>query len=117
MQLRIIDLLSQISIDDITGKFIDLTKKETDDSVFFSRLIVDLLRYNDEFNNSFKTFESYMQERERRVGPTQMPILNRTASPPQTNISTSQSPTKTVKYFSFKISSKFFFLSDIIFTT
>jgi hypothetical protein len=72
MQSRIIDLLSQISIDDIT---------------------VDLLRYNDEFNNSFKTFESYMQERERRVGSSQIPILNRTASPTQTKISHSQSPT------------------------
>lgn len=48
MQARIIDLLSQISIDDMT---------------------VDLLRYNDEFNNSFKTFDNYMEERERRVGP------------------------------------------------
>jgi hypothetical protein len=73
MQARIIDLLTQISIDDIT---------------------VDLLRYNDEFNNSFKTFESYMQEREKRVGPIQIPTLNRAASPPQTKISTSQSPTK-----------------------
>jgi hypothetical protein len=35
-----------------------------------------------------------MQERERRVGPVQMPILTRTASPPQTTPSTSQSPTK-----------------------
>jgi hypothetical protein len=35
-----------------------------------------------------------MQERERRVGPTQIPIFNRTASPTQTKISTSQSPTK-----------------------
>jgi hypothetical protein len=75
MQARIIDLLSQISIDDIT---------------------VDLLRYNDEFNNSFKTFESYMEERERRVGPSQIPISNRTASPIQHQISNSQSPTKTL---------------------
>jgi hypothetical protein len=73
MQSRIIDLLTQISIDDIT---------------------VDLLRYNDEFNNSFKTYENYMQERERRVGPTQIPILNRTASPLPSTISNSQSPTK-----------------------
>ena len=28
----------------------------------------DLLRYNDEFNNSFKAFENYIQERERRSG-------------------------------------------------
>ncbi|CAF4497059.1 unnamed protein product, partial [Rotaria magnacalcarata] len=48
MQARIIDLLSQVAIDEIT---------------------VDLLRYNDEFNNVLKTFESYMLERERRVGP------------------------------------------------
>ena len=73
MQARVVDLLSQISIDDIT---------------------LDLLRYNDEFNNSFKTYESYMQERERRVGPTQIPVLNRTASPLPSTISNSQSPTK-----------------------
>ncbi len=60
----------------------------------FFDLIVDLLRYNDEFNNSFKTFESYMEERERRVGPSPIPILNRTASPIQHQISNSQSPTK-----------------------
>jgi len=35
-----------------------------------------------------------MQEREKRVGPIQIPTLNRAASPPQTKISTSQSPTK-----------------------
>ncbi|CAF0775939.1 unnamed protein product [Rotaria sp. Silwood1] len=76
MQARIIDLLSQVAIDDIT---------------------VDLLRYNDEFNNSLKTFESYMQERERRVGPAQMPILDQTASPTRSAIPTSQSPpTKTL---------------------
>lgn len=39
-----------------------------------------------------------MQERERRVGPRQMPVLNRTASPPQTNFSTSQSPTKVSRF-------------------
>jgi hypothetical protein len=44
-------------------------------------LLVDLLRYNDEFNNSFKTFESYMQERERRVGPSQPIIANSQSSP------------------------------------
>jgi hypothetical protein len=64
-------------------------------------LIVDLLRYNDEFNNSFKTFESYMQERERRVGSSQIPILNRTASPTQTKISHSQSPTTKVNFLFF----------------
>ncbi len=68
--------------------------------MFFFQL-VDLLRYNDEFNNSFKTFESYMQERERRVGSSQIPILNRTVSPPKTPISTSQSPTKKVNIFFF----------------
>ncbi|CAF0978869.1 unnamed protein product [Adineta steineri] len=73
MQARIFDLLSQISIDDIT---------------------VDLLRYNDEFNNSFKNFESYMQERERRVGSSHIPIPNQTALAPKTSFSTSQSPTK-----------------------
>ncbi|CAF4245536.1 unnamed protein product [Rotaria sp. Silwood2] len=74
MQARIIDLLTQVAIDEIT---------------------VDLLRYNDEFNNSLKTFENYMQERERRVGPSQVPILNQTASPPPSAIPTSQSsPTK-----------------------
>ncbi|UJR37336.1 hypothetical protein I4U23_030044 [Adineta vaga] len=73
MQSRIIELLSQISIDEITN---------------------DLLRYNDEFNNSFKTFESYMQEREKRVGSPYIPISNRTASPTKTSLSTSQSPTK-----------------------
>ena len=41
--------------------------------MMFLVLIVDLLRYNDEFNNSFITFESYMKERERRVGPALMP--------------------------------------------
>ncbi|CAF1312061.1 unnamed protein product [Rotaria sordida] len=67
MQARVIELLSQTSIDDIT---------------------VDLLRYNDEFNNAFKTFDNYMQERNRRFGDsTQMPILNRTTNP------ISQSPT------------------------
>lgn len=55
---------------------------------------MDLLRYNDEFNNSLKTFESYMQERERRVGPIQVPTLNRTASPTPNPIPTSQSPNK-----------------------
>ncbi|CAF2681312.1 unnamed protein product [Rotaria sp. Silwood2] len=76
MQARIIDLLTQVAIDEIT---------------------VDLLRYNDEFNNSLKTFENYMQERERRVGPSQVPILNQTASPPPSAIPTSQSsPTKTL---------------------
>jgi hypothetical protein len=35
-----------------------------------------------------------MQERERRVGSSQIPIFNRTTSPTQTKISTSQSPTK-----------------------
>lgn len=47
--------------------------------------LVDLLRYNDEFNNSFKTFESYMQERNRRFGQTHMPTSSsrRTASPIQ----------------------------------
>ena len=32
----------------------------------FDRSLVDLLRHNDEFNHMFKTFENYMQERERR---------------------------------------------------
>ncbi|CAF4731073.1 unnamed protein product, partial [Rotaria magnacalcarata] len=75
MQARIIDLLSQVAIDEIT---------------------VDLLRYNDEFNNVLKTFESYMLERERRVGPPSMPTLNQTASPLRTGAAFSQStPTKT----------------------
>ncbi|CAF1047400.1 unnamed protein product [Rotaria sordida] len=72
MQARIIDLLSQVSIDDMT---------------------VDLLRYNDEFNNVLKTFENYMLERERRVGPPSMPISNQTASTPRSVISTSPSST------------------------
>ncbi|CAF0772326.1 unnamed protein product [Adineta ricciae] len=55
MQARIVDLLSQVSADDIT---------------------VDLLRYNDEFNNSFKTFESYMQQRDRRFGASHKPTYN-----------------------------------------
>lgn len=32
----------------------------------FVRCLVDLLRHNDELNHLFKTFENYMQERERR---------------------------------------------------
>ena len=55
-------------------------------------ILVDLLRYNDEFNNSFKTFDSYMEERERRVGPSHIPITNRTASPTKSSLPTSQSP-------------------------
>ncbi|CAM2716413.1 unnamed protein product [Rotaria socialis] len=75
MQARIIDLLSQVAIDEIT---------------------VDLLRYNDEFNNALKTFESYMLERERRAGPSSIPILNQTATPLRTGAAFSQSPpTKT----------------------
>jgi hypothetical protein len=35
-----------------------------------------------------------MQERERRVGPTQIPILNRATTPIQNTISNSQSPSK-----------------------
>ncbi|CAF4609116.1 unnamed protein product [Rotaria sp. Silwood1] len=72
MQARVIDLLSQITIDDIT---------------------VDLLRYNDQFNNAFKQFENYMQERNRRFGSSQMPILNRTGTSPTRTNSMSQSPT------------------------
>lgn len=69
--------------------------------------LVDLLRYNDEFNNVLKTFESYMQERERRVGPAQMPIINRTASP----TATSQSPSAKVNSFII-----IFFLKHFIFS-
>ncbi|CAF5134179.1 unnamed protein product, partial [Rotaria sp. Silwood1] len=72
MQARVIDLLSQITIDDIT---------------------VDLLRYNDAFNNAFKQFENYMQERNRSFGSSQMPILNRTGTSPTRTNSMSQSPT------------------------
>ncbi|CAF3132409.1 unnamed protein product [Rotaria sp. Silwood2] len=72
MQARVIDLLSQVSLDDIT---------------------VDLLRYNDEFNNAFKTFENYMQERNKRFGSTQMPISNQMiTSPIRTSNSISKSP-------------------------
>lgn len=60
---------------------------------------VDLLRYNDEFNNSFKTFESYMQERERRVGPTPNFVKDRTASPTKTSLPTSQSSVNKVQHF------------------
>lgn len=45
MQARVVDLLGKISMADVTA---------------------DLLRYNDEFNNSFKAFENYIEERERR---------------------------------------------------
>ncbi|CAF4691895.1 unnamed protein product [Rotaria socialis] len=63
MQARVIDLLAQISIDDIT---------------------VDLLRYNDEFNNAFKTFEKYMQERNRRFAvPSSLRSTN--SMPPLSN--------------------------------
>ena len=57
----------------------------------FSLLVVDLLRYNDEFNHSFITFESYMQERERRVGPAPMPVspVRTAASGAATILSTS----------------------------
>ena len=96
MQSRLIELLSQISIDEIT---------------------VDLLRYNDEFNNSFKTYESYMQERERRVGSTQIPISNRTASPLKTSISNSQSPTKVNLSHGKLDSSLMFFCLGFLFTT
>ncbi|CAF1111397.1 unnamed protein product [Didymodactylos carnosus] len=48
MQARVIDLLSQVAIGDITA---------------------DLLRYNDELNNTFKNYESYMEQREKVVGP------------------------------------------------
>lgn len=71
IQSRIVELLSQVSIDEIT---------------------VDLLRYNDEFNNSFKTFDSYMEERERRVGPRQ---LNQAASAATSQNTISFSPTST----------------------
>lgn len=75
MQSRVVDLLSQVFIDDIT---------------------VELLRHNDEFNNSFKTYENYMQEREKRVGPLQIPNTNRVSSlSPQNPLITSQSSTKT----------------------
>lgn len=77
MQARIIDLLSQISIDDMT---------------------VDLLRYNDEFNNSFKTFDSYMEERERRVGPLPVPtavaMQAATAAAATVTATSSSSPTR-----------------------
>lgn len=69
MQARIIDLLSQISIDDMTGKQKSSSIVCCDFFLLLSSFLVDLLRYNDEFNNSFKTFDSYMEERERRVGP------------------------------------------------
>lgn len=63
--------------------------------MMFSVLIVDLLRYNDEFNNSFITFESYMKERERRVGPALMPAspVRATASAAAATVSHA-SPTK-----------------------
>lgn len=39
--------------------------------MFFA--LVDLLRYNDELNNSFKTFDTYMQERDRRFNGSNRP--------------------------------------------
>ncbi|CAF4356126.1 unnamed protein product, partial [Adineta steineri] len=72
MQARIVDLLSQVSADDIT---------------------VDLLRYNDEFNNSFKTFEKYMQERDKRFGASHRPTLNQNTASQPTNLH-SQTPIK-----------------------
>ncbi|CAF3732398.1 unnamed protein product [Adineta steineri] len=72
MQARIVDLLSQVSADDIT---------------------VDLLRYNDEFNNSFKTFEKYMQERDKRFGASHRPTLNQNIASQPTNFH-SQTPIK-----------------------
>jgi hypothetical protein len=41
--------------------------------MFFA--LVDLLRYNDELNNSFKTFDTYMQERERRFNGSARPVV------------------------------------------
>jgi hypothetical protein len=58
-----------------------------------------------------------MQERERRVGPTQIPIFNRTASPTQTKISTSQSPTKVNFAFILFLQKFKNYFSDIIITT
>lgn len=77
MQARIVDLLSQVSTDDITGK--------TNLPVFFFSYLlididlVDLLRYNDEFHNAFKNFDNYMQERDRcftasYINPSTSPI-------------------------------------------
>ena len=48
-----------------------------------------------------KRYESYMQERERRVGPTQIPVLNRTELSPVQNYNFQFSITnKKSKYFS-----------------
>ena len=52
--------------------------------MFFA--LVDLLRYNDELNNSFKTFDTYMQERERRFNgsarPASAAALSQPPAPP-----------------------------------
>ena len=67
--------------------------------IFIFLKLVDLLRYNDEFNNSFKAFENYMEERNRRFGSSQMPISNKNISPSRTTNLMSQSPTKKVLVF------------------
>ena len=76
MQARIVDLLAQVSIDDITGDSLFIRLIDID----IPWILVDLLRYNDEFNNAFKTYESYMEERDRRFGASHMPRMNQPAS-------------------------------------
>lgn len=54
--------------------------------------LVDLLRYNDEFLNSFKTFEQYIQERDRRLSSTHnMPKFNSTNTNTNSNTNTNTS--------------------------
>jgi hypothetical protein len=77
MQARIVDLLAQVTIDDIT---------------------VDLLRYNDEFNNSFITFENYMQERDRRFHSSPMPRLNSRTSPIKTSTNNADNEPSLIRF-------------------
>ena len=64
MHTRIVELLTQITDDEFTGKIVASLSFLSLHSFVISS--VDLLRQNDELNHSFKTFENYMQERERR---------------------------------------------------
>jgi hypothetical protein len=81
MQARIRDLLSQISFDDITGTnenmVIDLFEYMS--YYLLMLILVDLLRYNDELNHSFTTFNSYMRERQHRL--TSSSASQRTTTP------------------------------------
>ncbi|CAF1215541.1 unnamed protein product, partial [Didymodactylos carnosus] len=71
MQARIIDLLSQIAIDEIT---------------------VDLLRYNDELNNAFRNYASYMERREKVVDPESHSQQQINVPPSQTTSSPNRYP-------------------------